>query len=73
MVKNGAYLRSPLLNYYYTWEEYAGNQHTFVLIHTLLVGSSETTREALIDGYIMSDEDMVRACTKVRCLQDFQD
>ena len=33
-----------LLNGYYTGEEYAGNQHTF-----LLVGCSETTREALID------------------------
>ena len=51
MTPHGGGLRARallLLNHYYTGEEYAGNQHTF-----LLVGSSETTREALID---MSDQ-----------------
>jgi len=32
----------------YTWGEYAGNQHMLTIMLYILVGSSETTRVALL-------------------------
>ncbi len=52
----------------YTWEECAGNQsNIFTYVNILLVGSSETTREApyFIIKNENKDEDIVRSGRKL--------